>query len=240
MVRYSDRPFYALIPARKGSKGVPGKNRKLLQEKPLAVWTIDAALQANVFDRVVLSTDDDDLARIAQDAGADVPFRRPEELASDTASSLDVALHAADSLGWEDDAWLVLLQPTSPFRTGEDIRACIDILTKAGADACISVCPARIPLEWYKFLDEQNHLVRAVPDLISGSRRQDAQRHYVPNGAIYCIRISVLRETGSFTPPATTAYEMPVNRSIDIDEPLDFIVAESLLKAGSIRDSTTR
>lgn len=188
-----------------------------------------------MFDQIVLSTDDDELVDIARDAGADVPFKRPEELASDTASSLDVALHAADSLGWASDAWLVLLQPTSPFRTGEDIRACIDVVTRAGADACISVCAARIPLEWYKFLDEQNHLVPAVQGLPSRSRRQDAQSQFVPNGAIYCIRISALRESGGFTPPATVAYEMPLERSIDIDEPLDFFVAESLLKAGSVR-----
>lgn len=220
---------FALIPARKGSKGLPGKNSRPLGGMPLTLWTATAALHANCFDDVVLSTDDADLAEMLCTQGVRVPFLRPHDLATDTASSIAVAMHAIEQLGWEDDDKLILLQPTSPFRSIEDIIGCIELMERSGAPATVSVCPVDVPLEWYKTLDENGKLSPAVADLPPSSRRQDAKQYVRPNGAIYAIKIAALKHFKSFTPEGTLGFMMPRLRSIDIDTLQDFLLAEQII-----------
>lgn len=231
-------PCYALIPARKGSKGLPGKNGLPLAGRPLIVWSIAAARAVPAIDRIVVSTDDETLVGPCRAAGADVPFLRPAALAGDTASSLDVALHAADTLGWPDDAVLVLLQPTSPLRRPEDIAACLDRMAGAGADSCISVAEAPVPLTWYQTIDPAGRLRPAVPGVEKAPRRQDAPTWVVPNGAVYAIRIGALRAAGGFVTSQTVAHVMPAERSVDIDDRLDFALAETLVERGWADDGS--
>ena len=221
-------PCFALIPARKGSKGVPGKNWRALAGRPLIEWTIKAAQESSVFQDIVVSTDDERVIEIAKSVGASVPFVRPAELATDNAGSVDVALHAAQACGWPDSAILVLLQPTSPFRSAQDIKSCVAHLADLDLDACITVRAPDAPVEWHKRFDSKGILSEAFPQMKNAKRRQDAWQTVVPNGAVYAVRLAALRAFESFTPPSTCGHLMPSRRSLDIDEPLDFEFAEFL------------
>jgi N-acylneuraminate cytidylyltransferase/CMP-N,N'-diacetyllegionaminic acid synthase len=139
---YKDRRIIALVPARGGSKGLPGKNVLPLLGKPLIAWTIEQAKACSYIDRVMVTTDDDGIAAAAREFGADVPFKRPAHLATDAAKSLDVVLHALDWLEAHGDRYdlLVLLQPTSPLRTAGDIGGALDLFISKNAGAVVSVC----------------------------------------------------------------------------------------------------
>lgn len=233
---------YALVTARGGSKGVPRKNLRLLREKPLLVWTIDTALQSSAVDRILLSTEDEEIATIGLDAGAEVPFRRPAELAHDTSAHIDVVLHA---LGWLKDnegslpTYLLLLQPTSPFRTYQDIDAAIDLAGQPpGAPAVVAVCECvHHPYLAQRILPDGTLGDFARHDL-KDDRRQALPKAYVPNGAIYLNRVESLFNSRSFMPSGTRAYVMPPERSLDIDTPWDLYIAELMLKNpyGSVSD----
>jgi len=217
-----------LIPARGGSKGIPGKNIATLGGKPLIAWTIEQALQCGQ-GRVLVSTDSEEIATVARDAGAEVPFLRPAELAGDEAGSFEVAEHA---LNWVETSsgelpeLLVLLQPTSPFRTVDDIVAAVRVVENSVAPAVIGVCEAN-PHPWMTRQIGPNGLLDyfvKVPEHIK--RRQDFPPAYVVNGAIYVIRARVLLEKKTFQPAGTLAYVMPQERSLDIDLPSDLQLAE--------------
>lgn len=222
----------ALIPARGGSKGVPRKNVKLLAGKPLIVWTIDAALKASGLTRVVVSTDDPEIAETSRRYGAEVPFLRPAELASDKASSVDVTMHA---VAWLEDNqryrpdFILLLQPTSPLRTASDIEAAIAVQRNKKAQAVVSVCKVTHPPQWLRRLGPDGELL-PWQDGIEPSWRQDADPVYQLNGAIYLIRTEALVNKKSFFPDGTFAYIMPHERSLDIDTSWDFYLAELILK----------
>lgn len=219
-----------LIPARGGSKGIPGKNIVPLGGKPLIAWTIGPALQCDM-GRVLVSTDDGEIATVAGNAGAEVPFLRPAELATDEAGSFEVAEHA---LKWVETSsnelpeLLVLLQPTSPFRTAEDIVSAVKLVETSGAPAAVGVCEAN-PHPWMtrKIMPDGSldHFV-AFPSHIK--RRQDFPPAYAINGAMYVIRSSVLLEKKTFQPEGTLAFIMPRGRSIDIDSPEDLEIAGCL------------
>lgn len=228
---------FALIPARKGSKGLRNKNSRTIAGYPLISWSVSVALESKCFDDVIISTDDSELANIAVIAGGTVPFLRPSDLADDKSTSTEVALHAADKLGWRDIDEIVLLQPTSPLRISDDIIGCIDLLHLSKAPAVISICEASVPLEWYKLLNSDKSITPAIPDLENKTRRQDATRHVVPNGAVYAIRISNLKRYKSFSPPGTLGFEMPKGRSVDIDDIFDFMLAEQLLYQRMLSES---
>lgn len=215
-----------VITARGGSKGLPGKNIKLLDGKPLISWTIAAALGSRHIDRVVVSTDDPEIGRIAEQAGAQVPFVRPPELATDEARSIDVVLHALDAIDEAYD-YVVLLQPTSPFRTADDIDACIERCTE-GAPACVSVVALDKSPAWMYQVDNTNHLMPVLSEESKASRRQDVAEAVALNGAVYAADITVLRKTRSFLTDETVAYVMPAERSLDIDTPFQFAFAEFL------------
>ena len=216
----------ALITARAGSKGIPGKNIKPLDGLPLIAWTIKAAQQSAYIDRLILSTDGDDIARTAQAYGCDVPFMRPAELARDDSTSMDVIEHALSSLAQTYD-YLLLLQPTSPFRTGADIDRFVEFAMSTPAKTVVSVSKLKKhPMYMYYIEDE-----RLVPFLDNGKvqlRRQDMPAAYEHNGALYFSEIEHLLNVRSFNTACVTPYvtEGPIN--IDIDTPEDWDYAEFL------------
>ncbi len=228
-MRMSDgREVLGIISARGGSKGLPRKNVLPLVGKPLIAWTVAAAVESGVVSRLICSTDDSEIASAAEDAGAEIPFVRPAELASDSATSLDVVLHALDQMEQAVD-WVCLLQPTSPLRTGADLRGAFDLACAGDAPAVVSVCEAAShPYLCYQIQDSGRIEGFFGPE-VRATRRQDMPAAYTLNGAIYFIKPSVLRETRTFVPPGTMAYVMPVERSIDIDDASDFAAAERYL-----------
>ncbi len=221
----------ALITARAGSKRVPGKNSKLLGGKPLAAWTFDAALAAQSLGRVLLSTDDAALAELAQAAGIAV-LDRPADLASDHATSVDVALHALDHERGEGRDWgtLCLLQPTSPFRAEGRIDAGLAMMSR-GVDAVVgAVTPDHHPLHCLT-QGAGGHLT-PVADPAKAQRSQDLPPAWALTGSFYAIRSDALRAHRTFLPPATLplACDAP-GEGIDIDWPEDFERAEQFLRS---------
>lgn len=219
----------AIIPARGGSKGLPGKNVRPLNGKPLIAYAIEEALKAKHIDRVIISTDDEEIARVAVEYGAELPFMRPAELASDTAMAIDNYIYTIGRLEIESgksiDAFVVL-QPTSPLRIAEDIDGAIELFKQKGADSVISYCQEAHPVTWHKYLDEDGHFVDIFEANIKN--RQENRESYYPNGAVYVFRTSMIRERKYYT-DNSYAYVMPRIRSVDIDFIEDFEYAEFLL-----------
>ncbi len=209
----------ALITARGGSKGLPRKNLLFAGGKPLIAWTIEAALQSDVIDHVVLSSDDEEIMETANAWGCEVPFRRSIELASDTATSMDVVLNALEQLrGYE---YVVLLQPTSPLRTSADIDAAFALLQSTGAPSCVSVCEVEQSPHWMFRLMKGGKLERLLPEDSGATRRQDLPPVYILNGAIYIARVDWLLKSKDFLGEGCIAYRMPKERSVDIDNAED-------------------
>jgi CMP-N,N'-diacetyllegionaminic acid synthase len=222
-----NKKVVGLITARGGSKGVPGKNIIELGGKPLIAWSIQTALQSRYIDRLILSSDDEDIISIAEDFGCEAPFRRPVELANDTASSVDVARHALTRLEEKFD-YLVLLQPTSPFRLASDIDECLDLCLSRGAPAAVTVTKADKPPAWMFELDTEQYLQSVLPTPSTATRRQDLKEIYALNGAVFIVRIDGFRETNSFLPRGTVGKIMPIERSLDIDTAQDLFIARAL------------
>ena len=220
----------AIIPARGGSKGLPGKNIKPLNGKPLIAYAVEAALKAKHIDRVIISTDDEEIARVAVQYGAELPFMRPAELASDTALAVDNYIYTIGKLEQESgtiiDAFVVL-QPTSPLRIAEDIDGAVELFEKKKADSVISYTQEAHPISWHKYLDEEGHFIDILDANIKN--RQDNRVSYYPNGAVYVFRTSMIRERKYYT-DRSYAYIMPRIRSVDIDFIEDFEYAEFLLR----------
>lgn len=221
----------AVIPARGGSKGLPGKNVRPLCGKPLIGYTIDAALAAKTITRVIVSTDDPEIAEVAVRLGAEVPFLRPSELASDTAQAIDTYIHTLDLLardeGYVADA-LVALLPTAPLRTPADIDGAVRVYRDKAADSVVSYFPSPYPIEWFRRIGEDGQL-QLVSDLALPDNRQRSEQHYLPNGAVYVFRCSMLKEQRVYYTDRSYAYLMPRERSVDIDDQIDFALAEFLL-----------
>ena len=222
-----------LITARGGSKSIPGKNINPLAGKPLIAWTIEAALQCKELSRVIVSTDDEKIAEVAQQWGAEVPFIRPVELAQDASSHISVVLHA---IHWLEEKerfcpdYIMLLQPTSPFRTVEDMGKTIQLAKDHHAVAVMSVCEAlKHPYKTYKII-ENGTLEYFIPSNIGYKYRQALPKVYEENGAIYLNKRSSLLQDQTFLPTGTIAYVMPQERSLDVDTPWDFYVADLILR----------
>ena len=219
-----------VIPARGGSKGVLKKNIKPLNGKPLIGYTIEAALNSNLAATIV-STDNDEIADVSRSFGADVPFMRPDELATDSAKSLPVIQHALEfmenKLGEQFDA-VLMLQPTTPYRTTEDINKSISILENSGADSVISVVdveghhPARM-----KFLEGDKLIDPDYCEAYENQPRQELEPMYIRNGAIYLTRRATLLNN-SFKGNDCRALVMSATQSVNIDTVLDFEYAEFL------------
>ena len=210
----------AVIPARGGSQELPRKNVLPVGGKPLINWTIEAALRAELVDRVVLSSDDEEIIKIGFAAGCDVPFRRPAKLADNKSTSIDVILHTLEQITGYD--YIVLLQPTSPLRTNIDIDSSIELIRRRNAPACVAVTEVENSPYWMYRVNEGNTLQNIIDPLSGVNRRQDLPTIYTLNGAIYIAKIDWLLETKTFICPETIAYKMPKDRSIDIDDMEDY------------------
>jgi CMP-N,N'-diacetyllegionaminic acid synthase len=215
----------AIVPARAGSKGIPDKNRVKLGGRPLIAWTIEAARASRTIDRVVVSTDDARLALLSSSCGADVPFLRPKELAGDDTPTMPVVMHAIEQLAWTDI--IVLLQPTSPLRVADDIDACVEMFAKSER-AVVSVTVADPPPQ-HMVVRREDAIEPLLATLPAGGRRQDLPPVWALNGAVYVADTQMLRTHGTFVTASTQLYEMPRERSIDIDDAFDLTIAEALL-----------
>ncbi|MBI4184079.1 MAG: acylneuraminate cytidylyltransferase family protein [Proteobacteria bacterium] len=228
-----DRSVLAVIPARGGSKGFPGKNLAPLAGKPLIAWSIDAARASRHVDRLILSSDDEAIIRAAREWGAEAPFVRPAELASDEAKVEDALLHALDALDRSYD-YLVLLQPTSPLRTPADIDACLALCEGTGAPAAVSVVAAPKSPYWMFRLENDSRMQPLFPWEAVYHRRQGLPPAYALNGAVYAARVEWFRVRRTFFSPETRAQVMPAERSLDIDTPTDLVLAEALIAARGV------
>lgn len=209
----------AIITARGGSKGVPRKNIRMVGGKPLIAWSIDAAKGSRYVDRLVLSSDDLEIINTAVSYGCEAPFVRDSTLAQDDTPSIDVVLDAITRCPGFD--WVLLLQPTSPLRSAEDIDKAIELCLKHEAHSCVSVHRADESPFWMFTISKENHLIPILPKVVY-SRRQDLPPVHMINGAIYLANVEQLKGTRSFISEGTVAYEMPAERSLDIDTELDF------------------
>jgi len=224
------KKILAIIPARGGSKRLPRKNILDLAGKPLISWSIDAAKNSRYIDRVILSSDDAEIIQVAQECGCDVPFTRPKELAEDATRSIDVVTHALKSLEEVYD-YVILLQPTSPLRTSEDIDAAIELCLEKEATSVIGVCEMEHSPLWSNTLDESMSMDNFLDEKYNNSRSQDLPTYYRINGAFYMSKVeSVLKEETFFVQKNIYASLMSQEHSVDIDTKLDFIVAKAILK----------
>ncbi|QCT04560.1 Posttranslational flagellin modification protein B [Paenibacillus algicola] len=221
----------AIIPARGGSKGVPRKNLRLINGKPLIQYTIEAALGSRFIDQTIVSTDCPEIARVSVEAGARIPFMRPDALAEDHSRTIDVLQHAIEFYEGQGKVYehIVLLQPTSPLRNSLDIDEAYSIFQQNDADSLQSVCPVmQHPFLLRKFNDSQLSPYQSVED--ERLRRQDLEELFVLNGAIYIVKKQLLMEQSSLVGANNCGYIMPKSRSIDIDDELDLEVAEVYLR----------
>jgi CMP-N,N'-diacetyllegionaminic acid synthase len=218
-----------LIPARGGSKGLPGKNIRLFKGKPLIAHTIQNAKESGVAGRIVVSTDDSEIAEISRLHGADVPFMRPVDIAADASPVLAAAIHAIDWFieheHWEAQ-WLLLLQPTSPLRTAEDILNAVKLIESNEADAVVSVSEVKSHPYWVKTISNEGFLSPFVKDQNVPQRRQELPPAFALNGMLYLVRVSKLRDEGAFCPSRALPLVIPFARAFDIDTELDFLITE--------------
>ena len=227
----------AIITARSGSKGLPDKNIRSIMGKPLLAYSIEAARDSGLFDRIYVSTDSKRYKKIAEEWGAEVPFLRPESLAGDTVSSWDVvkqALEVFSEMG-EEYKEIALLQPTSPLRSAEDIRNAHELMEKKKAKAVIGVCPMDHSPLWSNILPEDGSMAGFIRPEVMQSVRQALPKYYRINGAMYFIKKECLDRIESLYEDCCFAYVMPTERSVDIDTITDFYLAEALLQAKKMK-----
>jgi CMP-N,N'-diacetyllegionaminic acid synthase len=228
--------YLAIITARGGSKGIPKKNIRLLNGKPLIVYTIERALEIkDDLYEVIVSTDDEEIAEISVKAGACVPFLRPLELSTDSASSFDVVKHAVEFIEKERNVvidWSLILQPTTPLRTSGDIISALNIAEIGDCDTVVSVYDASNSHPGkMKIINKNGKLTPFLSDVPWLARRQDRKPEvYLTNGGIYMTRRDVLMKSKSLIGKSVSPYIMPIERSVDIDSLSDFLLAESILK----------
>jgi len=221
-----------LITARGGSKGVPKKNIKMVGGKPLIVWTIEAALKSHLVNRVLLSTDDKKIAKIGKDNNAEVPFLRPPDLAQDNSPHIDVLLNAIDWLikneGWQPE-YVLLLQPTSPLRTFQDINEIISLGISENADSVVSICKSQIHPYKMKKINQKGMIIDYVKKPEGYLPRQKLPEVFFENGALYLIKTDVLYQQRTLFPKNTIPYFMTEKNSLDIDTEWDMMLADFIL-----------
>jgi len=228
----SDTRILGIIPARGGSKGIPAKNRRMLVGKPLVAHTIEAALRCAHHLRVVVSTDCKEIAEISRSSGAEIPFMRPKELARDDTPTYPVVRHVLRDLkeldGYVPDL-VVLLQPTSPLRGSELIDQGIRLLLEENADSVVSVCEAEHSPYWMYTTTGDRRIVPLIESAPACLHRQDLPSVYRLNGALYVLRADSLGTRESLLGIDTCALVMSQEESVDIDDEIDFLLAETLL-----------
>jgi len=224
-----------IIPARGGSKGIPRKNLAPLLGKPLLAYTIEAARASQFLTDIVVSTEDQEIGTVSRDWGAQVPFYRPAELATDKALSVPVVLHALremEQITSKPYDIVVMLQPTSPLRSAHDIDSGIQLLLDTGADSVISVVDVggHHPFRMKRVVG-QNILINYIDQGFEDMRpRQELPPVYIRSGALYIVRRSILADQQTFVGRDCRAYVMPEHRAINIDTRMDLILAEQLLR----------
>lgn len=220
----------AIVPARSGSKGIPNKNIRHFCGKPLIVYSIEAARNAQSVDRVIVDTDSQEIADIAKQYDAEVPFLRPVELAGDTSKIIDSVAHLLgklkDSEGYEP-SHVLLLQPTSPLRTSQDIENAVALMQRHKANNVISVCRTESLLIQ---MDSNGKLTMLNPEVASAIRQQAGNFYKFDGSMIYLIKTKVLLAEHSFAGGSPYGYEIERWRAVDLDDPQDFIVGELIYK----------
>ncbi|MDO8463828.1 MAG: acylneuraminate cytidylyltransferase family protein [Gallionella sp.] len=230
----SSKKVLAVIPARGGSKGLPGKNIRTLYGKPLIAWSIEQALACPEIDTVIVSTDDPEIARVAALFGAKVPFLRPKELASDTATSIDVVLHAIDFMARGGSVFdlVVLLEPTSPLREVGDISGAIKQLHGTpNCQSVVGVSQVEGTHPAFLFHMHEGWLKPYLGVQPTNLRRQDIEELYFLEGSVYVSCIDALKARRSFYHECTAPWIVPRYKSFEIDELADFIIVEALMSA---------
>ncbi|MEX0686772.1 MAG: acylneuraminate cytidylyltransferase family protein [Balneolales bacterium] len=233
---YKRIEIIGIIPARGGSKGIPRKNIVDLGGYPLIAWSIIRAKKSKFIDRVILSSDDDEIIKIAKQFGCEVPFTRPEQFASDESSSIEVVLHALERLNFiSTNQYFVLLQPTSPFRTTETIDRAIEFSIDFKYPYVISVSELdKSP--YHIFIEKENNLLEPVYNMDTRyTRRQDLPTTVVSNGALYISKASYFKKIKSFKPETIRYYKMEKKESIDIDTLQDLECAREIVNRNNLR-----
>lgn len=228
----------AIIPARGGSKGLPRKNIKLLLEKPLIAWTIEQAKKSKYIDNIVVSTEDEEIAEISKECGAEVPFLRPKELAKDDSPTIDAIMHAINRFEERGEYFdiIVLLEPTSPLRDAEDIDKCIELMLNNKnkmARAIVSVAKLEIAHPEFNIIINEDGFIRKADGSTNFRvlRRQDLKDLYFFDGSVYISYTDTLKRKKTFYHGLTLGYIVPKYKSLEIDELCDFISIEALMKA---------
>ena len=223
------KPLF-VIPARGGSKGIPGKNIKPLGGKPLIAYSVEVARQLAPDSDICVSTDDPAIADVVREMGLEVPFMRPDYLATDNCGTYEVLLHAVkffEKLGRRYDT-MVLLQPTSPLRTADDVRRCLEAYTP-DVDMVVTVVEAASNPYYNCYETDADGFLHISKGDGSYVRRQDAPKAWEYNGAVYVINIDSLKQMPLSKFPRRRMVEMERRRSIDLDTPLDWMVAEAVV-----------
>lgn len=221
---YGHKTFLAIIPARGGSKRLPRKNILELAGKPLIAWSIEAGLKSKYIDKVIVTSDDDGILDISKKYGADT-IQRPYLLASDIATMFDTVQHTINNV--KKYEYIILLQPTSPLRNEKHIDEAIDQLIFKNADAVVSICEMDHSPLWSNILQEDDSMAEFFRDEILNKRSQDLKKYYRLNGAIYiCKTERLMEEKSFFLKDNIFAYRMDKKSSIDIDEEIDFELAQ--------------
>ncbi|HCC23170.1 TPA: hypothetical protein DF272_03255 [Candidatus Falkowbacteria bacterium] len=224
----------AIIPARGGSKRLPGKNIKDLVGKPMISYTIETAKHCSYIDRVVVSTDYEEISAVAKNSGAEV-IMRPAELATDTASTNDAINHVLQTLSEQsyEPEHIVILQPTSPLRNLEDLTGSIKLYLEKKPTTLVSVCEFEHPVDWAMTMTHDAR-VKFSNEASLAKRSQDQTIFFRPNGAVYLIGRDRFLVKPKFYTDNTIGYVMPKQRSVDIDDIYDFLIAEAMLKHGEL------
>lgn len=227
---YGKKTIIGIIPARGGSKGIPNKNIKILGGKPLIAWTIKEAKKSKYLDRLILSSDSEQIIDVANKFECETPFIRPIELAQDNTSGVAPVFHALEMLSEKYD-YVVLLQPTSPLRKREDIDRCIEKCIDLNWPACVTVTEAKKSPYWmYQVDDSDDRIIPVMKMEKRIGRRQELPKVYLVNGAVYVAHVEWLLNRKDFITDETHCLIMPAERSVDIDTDIDLKFADFLLQ----------
>lgn len=227
---FKNKKILAIIPARGGSKGLPGKNIKILVGKPLIAWTIEQAKKSKYIDKLIVNTDSKKIVEVAEKYGADVPFLRPKKLAQDDSSIYDVVFHTLNWFEKKDIQFdiIILLQTTSPLRNTGDIDNALRLFLEKCPESLISI--SENSPYWSFKIDKKDYLRPVFNWNYFKKRRQDLPKSYVPNGAIFIFTPKTLLKNKRLYYKETLPYVMPIERSIDIDNEVDFKLVEIIIK----------
>ncbi len=228
------KTILAIIPARGGSKGLPGKNIKPLCGKPLVAWSVEQALKSKYVDKVFVSSDSEEIAGVAKQYGADIPFMRPPELAADDSPTSDAIIHALTSfeqMGKEFD-YIVLLEPTSPLRSPADIDNALELLVKNDkADCLISMGEIRMEHPMIvKKINKDGFIIPYIKNIKTIYQRQQADEAYLPYGVVYIAKVSSFKERQTFYTEKAIPYFVERWQCFEIDDEIDFLIIEKLVK----------